>query len=588
MRAIRVLLVVAIASSAFAQGARSLYWRAIDVDARLDRDGKLHVLERQSIVFNGDWNGGERSFKVRGNQRLEVNRVMRIEDGREIPLTRGDLTAVDHWDTTSSNVVRWRSRRPSDPPFANRELTYLLDYTYSNVLVPDDGNHFMLDHDFGFADRSGVVQRFHLRLTFDPIWGADTPIEIVRTDLRPGDGVPVTRELTYGGAGQPAGIDRPITWRILLAALAFFGLCFWLLLSNFLSAEESVQRFAPVVSRFDHALLSLPPEVAGAAWDESVGAPEVAAMLARMTQEGKLTTRIEGDTLYLHLNAQRDSLPPYERRLISALFYDGGDDTDTESIRSHYAGSGFDPATTISSGITKQLERLPDWNVTRKRYSIWLDILLLFAAAAFLLFAGATHESDRVAAITCAAITLFFSFCACFAAVRSSNVITSVSAALTTPLLLMTLASLPFLAACITAQRAGLHAPVLYAAASWILTWLNLVLDLLCIRETPAKIAYRKRIAGARQFLVERLQLPQPAFRDDQFPYVVAFGLNPQVDHWFRPFSEAGNSTGPDSDRFLPDDHSPSSVSDPSPSSSSPSSTDGGSSSSGGGGGGGW
>jgi hypothetical protein len=45
-------------------GARELSWDSIEVTARLDGVGTLHVRERQQFVFSGDWNGGERRFRV--------------------------------------------------------------------------------------------------------------------------------------------------------------------------------------------------------------------------------------------------------------------------------------------------------------------------------------------------------------------------------------------------------------------------------------------------------------------------------------------------------------------------------------------
>ena len=56
--------------------AKSLYWRSVDVHARLDRDGNLHVTERQQIVFDGDWNGGERDFGA--GRSIFVKRIVKI------------------------------------------------------------------------------------------------------------------------------------------------------------------------------------------------------------------------------------------------------------------------------------------------------------------------------------------------------------------------------------------------------------------------------------------------------------------------------------------------------------------------------
>src|SRR5215204_4942196 len=83
-------LAVALALPATAQN-KTLLWDEIAVTARLDAAGKLHVRERQTIVFNGDWNGGERVFQSRLNQDIDLTRIARIDsDGREIPLVEGD------------------------------------------------------------------------------------------------------------------------------------------------------------------------------------------------------------------------------------------------------------------------------------------------------------------------------------------------------------------------------------------------------------------------------------------------------------------------------------------------------------------
>src|SRR5215211_3771552 len=83
--------------------ARTLFWKRIDVNAHLDARGTLHVRERQTFVFTGPWNGGERVFRVGLNQHLELEGIYRIgPDGREIPLVEGGLYQIDHYDWTSS------------------------------------------------------------------------------------------------------------------------------------------------------------------------------------------------------------------------------------------------------------------------------------------------------------------------------------------------------------------------------------------------------------------------------------------------------------------------------------------------------
>jgi hypothetical protein len=51
----RAALLVALGwiSAAFSQ-EKSLYWRSLEVRAQLDREGILHVTERQKMIFTGN------------------------------------------------------------------------------------------------------------------------------------------------------------------------------------------------------------------------------------------------------------------------------------------------------------------------------------------------------------------------------------------------------------------------------------------------------------------------------------------------------------------------------------------------------
>ena len=72
--------------TAQADANRSLYWDTLDVVAHLDADGRLHVRELQRIVFDGNWNGGERRFYLGDDQELFLERIVRIDaQGEEHP-----------------------------------------------------------------------------------------------------------------------------------------------------------------------------------------------------------------------------------------------------------------------------------------------------------------------------------------------------------------------------------------------------------------------------------------------------------------------------------------------------------------------
>jgi len=67
-------------------------------------------------------------FRVFPGQSVDLVSVTRIgRDGIRIPLVPGDLTDVDQWSWTGGKTLRWRSRLPTDPPFARTEKVYEIE-----------------------------------------------------------------------------------------------------------------------------------------------------------------------------------------------------------------------------------------------------------------------------------------------------------------------------------------------------------------------------------------------------------------------------------------------------------------------------
>lgn len=518
--------------------AKSLYWRSVDVDARLDRDGNLHVTERQRIVFDGDWNGGERDFGA--GRDIDVKRVVRIDGNREIPLVQGDLDQVDHWDYAGSHTVRWRSRMPGDPPFADRELTYVIDVVYSDILRSEGNGRFVLSHDFGMPKRDGVIEKFQLDLDFDPVWNVHR-ITDMRMPLEPGQSVTVNTALAYAGGAWPAGVTRPLPWWIGAAAVAFLAIGAALLIRAFIRQERETGRFAPLPAHFDPELLQLKPEVAGAAWDAGVGPPEVAALLARMSQEGKITTRVEGDVLHLKLDVPLNTLRSYEDLLATKLFITN--ETDTTKIRAHYKGSGFDPSAVIRPGVEHAVsEAIPGWKTKVRRFNPWLHVAtiplaLLLVGAALVL---STEPGPMLLALFPGGV---FALLACIVGYSKSRTVADHAPAFVVPALLLGIPFLGFAAGAIASAGSRIGPALPFALAVWLLALLHLVLNLMKIRDPREVIAYRKRLAGARKFFLDQLQQPQPALRDEWFPYVLAFGLGKHADRWFRAFGGASGGS---------------------------------------------
>jgi uncharacterized membrane protein YgcG len=544
---------------------RSLHWEEMAVRARLDGQGTLHVRERQTMVFTGDWNGGERIFNLRLGHRLKLAGLFRIDPatGREIPLSEGDLSQVDQYDWADNLTLRWRSRLPSDPPFDGTAITYVLDYTLSNILR-ESGGEYNLFHDFAFRNREGVIERFVLDLDLDPAWlplGA-VPAHLERENLQPGEGVELAARLEYRGAGRPAArraAPAPFRYAAFAAALAAMAFLY----VRFRRHEESLGRFEPpeAPAEWDEGWLQENvfrdrPEEVGTLWDQKVGPAEVAAVLARLVGEGKLASEVRSggilffrrDVLHLRLLADRSGLLDYERQLIDKLFFGGRKETDTDAVRKHYRRSGFNPASVIEAELRRRLENRP---LFRKMPGPGRRLSLILLLATFALV-GLGAITQREQALVIAAVTAFGclwtyvpGLIAAFAwRKRTEN---------------LHLASLSFLVP-------GLEVVVLCALIAffddWFAPWrlfgpsglfVSLALALLPVttwssllnnarsRETPEAVRFRKRLGAARRMLQRELASPAPRLRDEWLPYLLAFGLQSDMDRWFRSF---GGSRG--------------------------------------------
>ncbi len=309
MRASRSRLVTVLAAGfvlgtapAFAQ-SRALDWTAFSVDARLDSTGRLFVRERQTILFTGDWNGGERRFDIRQGQRFKFRRLLRVDSltGAEIVMREGSLDVVDGYAMTDRETLRWRSRLPDDPVFLNTKITYVLEYEYADILVTE-GTGYRLDHEFGFRDRTGTIANFDLALRVDPAWRTPTGFTGIfhQPVLEPGIGFVVAIPLAWSAAGLPSAVRRSPALPLRLGLAGLVALAIVMMTTRFVRDETAAGRFAPLtplgsINRawLEAHVLSLRPELVGYAWDEQVGPPDVSATLARLVTEKKLGSRVE-------------------------------------------------------------------------------------------------------------------------------------------------------------------------------------------------------------------------------------------------------------------------------------------------------
>ena len=549
----------------------------------MDREGRLHVLEQQTMVFTGAWNGGERRFNLRPAQRLDVHNVYRIDsDGRtRIPLVHGNLARVDHWVWHNRTTLRWRARLPSDPPFTRKAITYLLDYTLSGILFPVQGG-YQLSHDFAFPERDGVIEHFSLDLTLDSSWQAlgNLQTHLQRNSLPPGtsvilsavlahpDGVPAavakksrlpqkrtfTAALPVSLKSTPVWLRSVVIVSLWILALAQ-GVFFW-------GHERKLGRFhalIPVdhvnVSWLEQHVFSLAPEVVGAIWDKRTDSSEVAAVLARMVLENKMSSRVEQDvipwlgwkipgayTLHLQLRVPRSTLNDYERELVDGLFIDG-DTTSTKKVKKYYRRERktFNPVEKIRQPLQRRVDAL-----TKDRKNplemIWLPTAFVSAAGFFLLFADFfLHPFEHVVEIMIVAaliiiwvfgVNMAVAYRATAESVRTRAYLLWVSA------LVIVAAYMALLILVDCSILLTLGSACLCAAS------INNILNLARSRDSVDGVRLHRRLATARRYFKEELNRKAPTIRDAWFPYLVAFGLGAHVDSWFRRYSGYSTVSG--------------------------------------------
>jgi hypothetical protein len=559
-------LLAAAAPAAQAAQARTIHWKSLAVTARLDADGVLHVRERHHVVMTGDWNGGSRDFRLERTQQIQLEGMVRIDPatGAAWPMVQGDLRRLDSYGWAGPTALRWRSRLPGDPPFDGTELVHELEYRLRGV-VETDGSGYVLEHDFAFEEREGDILSHVVDLDVDPAWkvaSGGPRVHVERGRLRPGEGNVVRVALDYAGAGVPAHVVSTAGARRVLLALLLVPAG---LLAHLLLGEWRRGRFAPVSADvaagagfLEQHLLTVRAEVAGAAWDRSVGPPEVAALVARLAAEGALRTRNEDDVLRLELVAPRDSLEGYERALVDGFFFDGRTATSTSEVRAHYSkpGGGFYPDAVIRDGVEARVAVLvgprPPW------WPHWILPAALLLAGALVLLTAATDGFmvlSVAALLGLPALVLGLAGMA-FAGLWRDRIDYGLRE---TPWFLVPAGLLTILGwaavgepvwplHAVNGAVAGAGGPadaLQLGAVLVVIGWVSAIFANARSRDGAAGLALRKRLAAARAYFQRELERETPALRDEWFPYVLAFGLDDSSRRWFERYGEQKAARAP-------------------------------------------
>jgi len=493
---------------------RELHWDALDVEAHLDADGVLDIIERHTI----DASTGS------------------LQPLRETSVPND----VDEFTWTDRRTLRWRSRLPSDPPFANTQRTYVLHYKLSGILVRN-GEQYRIEHDFAFPNRSGPIQRFTLNLDLDQAWQplAEYQSRYSAGPLEPGEGFVVNIPLRYSRSVAPTAIDTGRPPEIVVAVLAVLGM-FALLVFLFLKRERSLGRFAPIdpigidSAWIENNILGYPAEVVGAAWDGRIGTSEVVALIARMTAEGKLESKaVDATSMSLRLKVERDKLTGHERALVDGLFFDHRTETSTKEVRQHYKSSGFDPATVIKPELANHVKKVLPPGDTRVKHRT--SVALYVAGLVLLAWSSYSEPLVGGGAVAVAMISLLL-----IALLQLPGWLfrtridwgLQAAALLLIPASLVILSTASFLWWGTGAVEVDLPGTMIAGLTVLALAISNASINGMKSRQSGEAIAFRKRLARGRSFFLKELEKSHPELRDRWYPWLLAFGLGRQVDVW--------------------------------------------------------
>lgn len=552
----RLLPIFLLLFAAAALGGDELRWRSLDVEAKIDDDGTLRASERHTMIFDGEWNGGQRTIPLRvapPPQRLTFDRVARVVSKKKtVELTRvsGAPDQIDEYGVyNDGTTIRWRARLADDPPFRGKRITYIIDYTLTNVLVRR-GAPLRLDHDFAPEDRPGPIEHFSLIVEL-PKSLNQPPIKIARDNIPPGEGVLVResywlpKDASAPAALQPAAAATPapappkkeptrtktpvtpFAAQVIAFALLVLALLF---VFRFFFGERAVGRFVRVPRDqrewVDGFLSKLDAEVVGVTWDGVVGQDEVAAILARMTAEGKIRSSAGQGDLTLKLEVPFDTLRGYEADLVQALFL-GKNETTTRAVREHYAASGFDPARVVEHNVKSALFGLPQWeDQDRGEWSVFWVLAALTCVLA--IAGGRSSDVDAGLAAMFGFLTVLAWGVTVIFTIGAKRALTAVSIRFFFGLL-VPICSVAFAAAFIVRGPVlSIHHLTAMMFASAALTVVVLAVERMKIDQTRQKVEFRKNLAAAREWLKAQVSTAGTPIPDRWIPYLYALRLADQ------------------------------------------------------------
>lgn len=183
----------------------TLRWKSLNIRAYLDAYAGLQIREEHVVQLDGSWEvvarrfpptvasrAFEQKFRYDGD-RVRLHKLTLIDplSGRHTPL------AATVSKLNGDDVVRWSIRRADDPPFAAKQISYVLEYTLMFTL--DDGDRY-LRHDFLPLDRKVPIEHFTLTVELEPFWKTTEPLKrIERDNVQPDETLAIVLPLQFSG-----------------------------------------------------------------------------------------------------------------------------------------------------------------------------------------------------------------------------------------------------------------------------------------------------------------------------------------------------------------------------------------------------
>jgi hypothetical protein len=278
----------------------------------------------------------------------------------------------------------------------------------------------------------------------------------------------------------------------------------------------------------------------GAAWDHKVTQSEVAAMLARLVAEKKIATKTIGTAdpeLHMELLVSREELSGYERELVDKFFF-SGNTTNTEAIRSHYEGTGLDPAALIRTAVTSDADSLLGGGARTRGILGCVGTIVFFALLGIAVIA-IPSERNALGFITAGALFVLFATACGIANYWNSRADFRRKEALWMLLPWALMAATVFI---LLSFDPPFFVEILFALAA--MSAIATSVTVAASKRSREAIDFRRKLAAVRSYFRRQLASPRPELEDSWFPYVLAFGLGTEAEKWFTAFGGASASSG--------------------------------------------